>query len=118
MMIGVCECPMAIITPLKWAEQVEDNASPLRDIIDLDLTYMKLNGVSVEDNSVLGGVVAGGLVASADDDSDSEDENEDEDDTENDAISENEDWMTTINMISTCQCLQRKKLLMKMCSDR
>ena len=92
MMIGgICECPMAIITLLKWAEQVEDNAIPLRDIIDLDLTYMKLNGVSVEDNSVLGGVVAGGLVASADDDSDSEDENEDEDDPENDVISENED---------------------------
>ncbi len=90
MMIGgICECPMAIMTLLKWTEQVEDNAIPLRDIIDLDLTYMKLNGVTVEDNSVLGGPVTAGLVPSV-----SQDDDEDEDETdsdENEEMSENEE---------------------------
>ena len=50
---GICECPLAINAVLEWADKVQDNALPLRDIIDLDLTYIKLNGVPVEDNSAL-----------------------------------------------------------------
>ena len=47
MMIGgICESPLAINTLLTWAEQVREGAVPLRDIIDLDLTFMKVKGVS------------------------------------------------------------------------
>ena len=53
---------------------------PLRDIIDLDLTHTRLNGVPMVDNSAVPAVVRGvvGLVAGADSNDDDEDEDEDE----------------------------------------
>ena len=88
MMIGgICECPMAINTLLMWAEQVREGAIPLRDIIDLDVTYMKVKGVSVEDNSVLGSGVAAGLVSDDETDDDEDDEAETDSDEEEDEIS-------------------------------
>ena len=52
MMIGgICESPLAIRALLTWAEQVCDGVVPLRDVIDLDLTYVRLNGSPIEDNS-------------------------------------------------------------------
>ncbi len=93
MMIGgICECPLAIIAVLEWADKVVDNALPLRDIIDLDLTYIKLNGVPVEDNSVLapnrpgtiGGVVANDDHSDDESDSDDAEDETDDDETEND----------------------------------
>ena len=52
MMIGgICESPLAIRALLTWAEQVCDGVVPLRDIIDLDLTFVRLNGSPIEDNS-------------------------------------------------------------------
>ena len=94
MMIGgICECPLAINAVLEWADKVQDNALPLRDIIDLDLTYIKLNGVPVEDNSALpasrpdgiAGVVANDDDAEQDDDDDADSEDEAETDTDDDA---------------------------------
>ena len=88
MMIGgICECPMAINTLLMWAEQVREGAIPLRDIIDLDVTYMKVKGVSVEDNSVLGSGVAAGLVSDDETDDDEDDEAETDSDEEEDEVS-------------------------------
>ena len=54
MMIGgICESPLAIRTLLHWRQQIRDNAVPLRDIIDLDLTHTRLNGVPIVDNSAV-----------------------------------------------------------------
>ena len=97
MMIGgICESPLAIRTLLHWRQQIRDNAVPLRDIIDLDLTYTRLNGVPIEDNSGVPAVVPGvvGLVAVpvSNDDHDDEDEDEDEDeDSENASDKERDD---------------------------
>ena len=87
MMIGgICESPLTIRALLTWAQQVREFAVPLRDIIDLDLTYIRLNGVPIEDNSGIPGgagprpVTA--AVASDDEDEDDEgieDSSEDED---------------------------------------
>ena len=82
MMIGgICESPLTIRALLTWAQQVREFAVPLRDIIDLDLTYIRLNGAPIVDNSEIPGgagprigapVDAGG----AEDDLDDEEEEE------------------------------------------
>ena len=41
---GICESPLAIRSLLTWTEQVRDGVVPLRDVIDLDLTFVRLNG--------------------------------------------------------------------------
>ena len=105
MMIGgICECPLAIIAVLEWADKVVDNALPLRDIIDLDLTYIKLNGVPVEDNSVLApnrpGTI-GGVVANddhSDDESDSDDAEDESDDDETDNDESDDDDQDEMNL--------------------
>ena len=54
---------------------------PLRDIIDLDLTYIRLNGAPIEDNSGIPGGDGARLdtpEADEDEDSDTDDELEDE----------------------------------------
>jgi RNA polymerase primary sigma factor len=83
MMIGgICESPLAIRALLTWAQQVREFAVPLRDIIDLDLTYIRLNGAPIEDNSGIPGG-AGAMGANADD-SDDEDDLEDDDESDED----------------------------------
>ena len=78
MMIGgICESPLAIRALLTWAEQVCDGVVPLRDIIDLDLTFVRLNGSPIEDNSI--GIPTGQPLAAVNDDQMDEDEGEDED---------------------------------------
>ena len=77
MMIGgICESPLAIRALLTWAEQVCDGVVPLRDIIDLDLTFVRLNGSPIEDNST--GIPSGQPLAAVNDDQMDEDEDEDE----------------------------------------
>ena len=83
MMIGgICESPLTIRALLTWAQQVREFAVPLRDIIDLDLTYIRLNGAPIEDNSGIPGG-AGALGTNADD-SDDEDDLEDDDESDED----------------------------------
>ena len=83
MMIGgICESPLTIRALLTWAQQVREFAVPLRDIIDLDLTYIRLNGAPIEDNSGIPGG-AGELGANADD-SDDEDDLEEDDESDED----------------------------------
>ena len=80
MMIGgICESPLAIRALLTWAEQVRDGVVPLRDIIDLDLTFVRLNGTPIEDNS---GLPAGQPLAADNDDIDDDDEDEEDTDSE------------------------------------
>ncbi|MGC6474415.1 MAG: sigma-70 family RNA polymerase sigma factor, partial [Candidatus Puniceispirillaceae bacterium] len=82
MMIGgICESPLTIRALLTWAQQVREFAVPLRDIIDLDLTYIRLNGAPIEDNSGIPGGAGARLDAPQDDeeaDSDSDEDLEDE----------------------------------------
>ena len=83
MMIGgICESPLTIRALLTWAQQVREFAVPLRDIIDLDLTYIRLNGAPIEDNSGIPGG-AGAMGANADD-SDDEDDLEDDEESDED----------------------------------
>jgi len=89
MMIGgICESPLTIRALLTWAQQVREFAVPLRDIIDLDLTYIRLNGVPIEDNSGIPGGAGPRPVTAA---VASDDEDEDEDDEGIEDSSEDED---------------------------
>ena len=84
MMIGgICESPLTIRALLTWAQQVREFAVPLRDIIDLDLTYIRLNGVPIEDNSGIPGG-AGALGANANDSDDEDDLDDDEEESDED----------------------------------
>jgi RNA polymerase primary sigma factor len=79
MMIGgICESPLVIRTLLHWRQQIRDDTVSLRDIIDLDLTHTRLNGVPIVDNSAVSATVPGvvALVARANI-NDNEDEDED-----------------------------------------
>ncbi len=102
MMIGgICESPLTIRALLQWRQQIEDGGVPLRDIIDLDTTYTRLNGGPIIDNSVMSVAAEadkeleklnGPAVADMrDDDDDDEDESEDEDVDSDDESSEDED---------------------------
>ena len=90
MMIGgLYESPLTIRALIAWRKQVEEGAMPLRDIIDLDTTYNRLNGTPLEDQNALR------LAAENDDSDDLEadpelenDEAEDEDDENEDTTSE------------------------------
>ena len=93
MMIGgICESPLAIQALLTWADQVRDGVVPLRDIIDLDLTYVRLNGSPIQDNS--SGIPSGQPLAAVNDDqmdehdTDQLDEDEDEEDDATEGRSE------------------------------
>ena len=44
MMIGGIQSPLTIRSLLHWRDQIADGVVPLRDIIDLETTYTKLNG--------------------------------------------------------------------------
>ena len=81
MMIGgICESPLAIRALLTWTEQVRDGVVPLRDIIDLDLTFVRLNGSPIEDNS--SGIPSGQNLAAVNDDHMDVGEGDNDDETE------------------------------------
>ena len=91
MMIGgICESPLTIRALLNWRDQIADGVVPLRDIIDLETTYTKLNGGPLVDaNSA-----AGDADEIADDefeDDEDEDELEDEEDEAEEEAEEEED---------------------------
>jgi RNA polymerase primary sigma factor len=78
MMIGgICESPLTIRALLHWRDQIADGVVPLRDIIDLETTYAKINGGPVEQD------VMGSMDDDIDDaDLDDEDEEDEEDGSE------------------------------------
>ena len=84
MMIGgLYESPLTIRALLQWRRQVEEGVVPLRDIIDLDTTYTRLNGTPLEDQNELS-------ITSDSDDLDDLDEAED-DENEDEEAENNED---------------------------
>ncbi|MGB1908322.1 MAG: RNA polymerase sigma factor RpoD [Candidatus Puniceispirillaceae bacterium] len=101
MMIGgICESPLTIRALLTWAQQVREFAVPLRDIIDLDLTYIRLNGAPIEDNSgIPGGAGAmGANVDDSDDEDDLEDDEESDEDGREDSDSDDEGDDLTLSL--------------------
>ena len=65
---GICESPLTIRALLNWRDQIADGVVPLRDIIDLETTYAKLNGSPVD----------GEMMSRMDDDIDEDDLPEEE----------------------------------------
>ena len=54
MMIGgICESPLTIRALLHWRDQIADGVVPLRDIIDLEATYAKINGNPLIDQNTI-----------------------------------------------------------------
>ncbi len=103
MMIGgICESPLTIRALLQWQQQITEGGVPLRDIIDLDTTYTKLNGVPIQDMSVISAVPSHNI-AVANDLSDGDEEKEkdetdelssDEEDSEESLDSDDGDDLT------------------------
>ena len=93
MMIGgICESPLTIRALLQWQQQITEGGVPLRDIIDLDTTYTKLNGIPIQDMSVISAVPAHNIAVANDlsEEEDEEDEEEEEED-ETDELSSDEE---------------------------
>ena len=81
MMIGgICESPLTIRALLQWQQQITEGGVPLRDIIDLDTTYTKLNGTPIQDMSVISAVPAHNIAVANDLSEEDEEEEEDEKD--------------------------------------
>jgi RNA polymerase primary sigma factor len=90
MMIGgICESPLTIRALLQWQQQITEGGVPLRDIIDLDTTYTKLNGTPIEDMSVISAVPVQNIAVS--DELSDEDEDEDENEDGPDKLSADEE---------------------------
>jgi len=54
MMIGgISESPLTIRALMHWRDQIADGAVPLRDIIDLEATYAKINGNPLIDQNTI-----------------------------------------------------------------
>ncbi len=77
---GICESPLTIRALLHWRDQIADGVVPLRDIIDLETTYAKLNGAPVDEE----------MMSRMDDDIDEDDLPEDEAEEEEAEESEGE----------------------------
>ena len=76
MMIGgICESPLTIRALLHWRDQIADGVVPLRDIIDLETTYAKINGGPVDQDGMA--TLGDGI-----DDADLEDEGEEAEEEE------------------------------------
>jgi RNA polymerase primary sigma factor len=78
---GICESPLTIRALLHWRDQIADGVVPLRDIIDLETTYARLNGGPVEES----------LMSRMDDDIDEDDLPDDEESEEEAEESEEEE---------------------------
>ena len=86
MMIGgICESPLTIRALMHWRDQIADGVVPLRDIIDLEATYAKINGNPlIDQNTVnpLGDDIPDDDLEDDEDEEEIEDEEEDEEDEE------------------------------------
>ena len=97
MMIGgICESPLTIRALLQWQQQITEGGVPLRDIIDLDTTYTKLNGTPIEDMSVISAERVHDISVS-DELSDGNDvEDEEQEDDETDELSSNKESLEQV----------------------
>ena len=84
---GICESPLTIRALLHWRDQIADGVVPLRDIIDLETTYAKLNGAPVD----------GEMMSRMDDDID-EDDLPEEEAEEEEAEEESEEDLSLIHI--------------------
>ena len=50
---GICESPLTIRALLQWQQQITEGGVSLRDIIDLDTTYTKLNGTPINTQNAM-----------------------------------------------------------------
>ena len=92
MMIGgICESPLTIRALLQWQQQITEGGVPLRDIIDLDTTYTKLNGTPIQDMSVISAVPAHNIAVANDLSEEDEEEEEEEEEDETDELSSDEE---------------------------
>ena len=101
MMIGgLYESPLTVRALIQWRRQVEEGAVPLRDIIDLDTTYTRLNGSPLEEQNDLPLTDPAAEAEDTDDELDDEsDENEADDDaSESDSTSSSDDDLDDLNM--------------------
>ena len=82
---GICESPLTIRALLHWRDQIADGVVPLRDIIDLETTYARINGSPVDEKILEN--IEDGIEASDLEDEDEEDEEaaEESEDEEGDA---------------------------------
>ena len=88
MMIGgICESPLTIRALLQWQQQITEGGVPLRDIIDLDTTYTKLNGTPIQDMSVISALPAHNITVV----NELSDEDEEEEEDEKDELSSDEE---------------------------
>merc|ERR1712185_90900 len=81
MMIGgICESPLTIRALLHWRDQIADGVVPLRDIIDLETTYAKINGGPVDQDvmTAMGDGIDDADLEEEEEDSESEDSEEEE----------------------------------------
>ena len=81
---GICESPLTIRALLHWRDQIADGVVPLRDIIDLETTYARINGSPVDEKILEN--IEDGIEAS-----DLEDEDEEEEEEDEEAAEESED---------------------------
>ena len=102
MMIGgICESPLTIRALLHWRDQIADGVVPLRDIIDLEATYAKINGGAVDEemiNRMEDGIEDSDL---QDDDSENEDEGEGMEEEEEDSSDGDADTDTSTRDANT-----------------
>ncbi|MGC6529573.1 MAG: RNA polymerase sigma factor RpoD [Candidatus Puniceispirillaceae bacterium] len=95
MMIGgMYESPLTIRALMEWRRKVEDGEMPLRDIIDLDTTYNRLNGNVIEDQNEIALKDEEDLEKLQDQD----DESDDEDESDDDQSDESDDDIDDLNM--------------------
>ena len=74
---GICESPLTIRALLHWRDQIADGVVPLRDIIDLETTYARINGSPV-DEKILENIEDGIEASDLEDEDEEEKEEEDE----------------------------------------
>ena len=102
MMIGgICESPLTIRALLHWRDQIADGVVPLRDIIDLEATYAKINGGAVDEemiNRMEDGIEDSDL---QDDESENEDEGEGMEEEEEDSSDGDADTDTSTRDANT-----------------
>ena len=105
MMIGgLYESPLTIRALIQWRRQVEEGVVPLRDIIDLDTTYTRLNGTPLEDQnelSITNDNEEDELKALSDEDESDDDETDEDESDENsseEANSSDDDDYDDLNM--------------------
>ena len=101
MMIGgIYESPLTIRAIIEWRKQVHESAMPLRDIIDLDTTYNRLNGAPLDDQNDINldddEIEEDKLVDDRDDDE--EDESDEDTSSEEAEQSSDDDDLDDMNM--------------------